>query len=131
MQGLSHVRRSIQVRAAVESQAQAQLVQGPMGLAQPAQTQPMLVPHTPQMALPLHQPPPRWPATPYQQVIQQPGKSTGRGVTFNPSTDKTAPAGSPSSQDYGRPTTRGWGDGGQSVSCPRGVQEKTSMQPSC
>ena len=50
---------------------------------------------------------------------------------FDPSTDKTAPAGSPSSQDCGRPTTREWGDGGQSVSHPRGVQEKASVQPPC
>ena len=72
--------------------------------------------------------PPGWPATLYQQAVQPPGKSTGRGVTFNPSVDKTAPAGSPSSQDHGRPITRGWGDGGRSASHPRGVQEKTSRQ---
>ena len=95
-QGLSHIRRSIQVRAAVERQARAQLAQGPRGLAQWAQTQPTSVPCTPQP----------------QQVVQLPGKSTGRGVTANPSVDKTAPAGGPSSQDHGRPITRGWGDGG-------------------
>ena len=128
-QGLSHIGRYIQVRAAVERQARAQLVQGPRGLAQPAQTQPMSALRTPQMAPPLHQPPPGQPATPYQQVVQPPGKSTRRGVTFNPSIDKTAPVGGPSSQDHRRPITRGWGDGGQSVSCPRGVQEKMSIQP--
>ena len=64
-QGLSGIRRSIQVRAAVERQARAQLVQGPRGLAQWAQTQPMSALCTPQMAPPLHQPPPGWPATPY------------------------------------------------------------------
>ena len=37
--------------------------------------------------------------------------------------------GGPSSQDHGRPTTRGWGDGGRSISCPRGVQEKVGVQP--
>ena len=37
--------------------------------------------------------------------------------------------GGPSSQDHGKPTTRGRGDGGRSVSCPRGVQEKVSVQP--
>ena len=128
-QGLSHIRRSIQVRAAVERQAQAQLVQGPRGLVQPAQTQPTLALHTPQMAPPLHQPPSGQPATPYQQVVQLPGKSTGRGVTSDPSVDKTAPAGSPSSQDCGRLTTRGQGDGGQSASHSRGVPGKMSMQP--
>ena len=130
LQGLSHVGRSIQVRATVERQAQAQLAQGPRGLAQPAQTHPMSVLHTPQMALPLCQPPPGWPATLYQQAVQPSGKSTRRGVTFDRSTDKTAPAGGPSSQDHRRPTTRGWGDSGQSVSHPRGMQEKTSMPPS-
>ena len=131
LQGLSRIGRSIQVRATVERQAQAQLAQGPRGLAQPAQTQPTSAPRTPQMALPLHQPPPGWPATLYQQAVQLPGKSTGRGVTFDPSIDKTAPAGSPSSQDCRRPITRGRGDGGQSASHPRGVPEETSMQPPC
>ena len=129
LQGLSHIGRSIQVRAAVERQARAQLVQGPRGLAQRAQTQPTSAPCTPQMALPLHQPPPRQPATPYQQAVQPPGKSTGRGVTSNSSVDKMVPAGGPSSQDHGRPATRGWGDSGQSASHPRGVPEKMSMQP--
>ena len=67
-QGLSHIGRSIQVRATVERQAWAQLVQGPRGLVQPTQTQPMPALCTPQMALPLCQPPPGWPATPYQQA---------------------------------------------------------------
>ena len=82
LQGLSRIGRSIQVRAAVERQARAQLVQGPRGLAQPAQTQPTLASCTPQMAPPLRQPPPGWPATPYQQAVQPPGKSTRRGVTL-------------------------------------------------
>ena len=129
LQGLSRVGRSIQVRATVERQARAQLVQGPRGLVQPTQTQPMPVLHTPQMASPLHQPPPGWPATPYKQVVQPPGKSTGRGFTFDPSVDKMSPVGGPSSQDRGRLTTRGWGDGGQSASHPGGVPEKMSMQP--
>ena len=111
-QGLSHVGRSIQVRAAAERQARAQLAQCPRDLVPPAQTQPLVAPHTPQVALPLHQPPPGWPATQYQQAVQPPCKTTGRGVMFDPSTDKTAPMGSPSSQDHGRPTTRGQGDGG-------------------
>ena len=128
LQGLSHVGRSIQVRAAVERQARAQLVQGPRGLVQPTQTQPMPAPCTPQMALPLRQPPPGQPATLYQQAVQLPGKSTGRGVTSNPSIGKTAPTGSPSSQDCRRPTTRGWGDGGQSASHPRGCQRKMFQQ---
>ena len=126
-QDLSHIGRSMQVRAAVERQAWAQLVQCPRGLVQPAQTQPTSVLHMPQMVPPLCQPPPGWLATLYEQAVQLPGKSTGRGVTINPSTDKIAPTGGPSSQDHGRPTTRGQGDGGRSVSCPRGVQEKVSV----
>ena len=85
---------------------------------------PPVVPHTPQVVLPLHQPPSGQPATQYQQAVQPPGKSTRRGVTFDPSTDKTALVGSPSSQDHGRSITRGWGDGGQSISCPRGCRRR-------
>ena len=114
-----------------ERNARAQMVQCPGGLAQQAQTQPTSVPHTPQMVLPLHQPLPGQPATLYQQVVQLPRKPTGRGVASHPSADKTAPMGSPSSQDYGRLTTRGWGDGGRFVSHPRGMQEKVSAQPLC
>ena len=100
------------MRGAAERNARAQMVQGPSGLAQWAQTQPTSAPRMPQMALPLCQPLPGWPAMPYQQAVQLPGKSTGRGVASDPSTGKTAPTGGPSSQDHGRPTTRGWGDGG-------------------
>ena len=127
LQVLSHVGRSIQVRAAVERQAWAQLAQGPRGLAQWTQMLPMLVPCTPQMALPLHQPPPGQPSTPYQQAVQPPGKSSGRGVTFDSPMGKTSPAPSQSSEDCRRKRTRGWGDDGRSASHPR-VQEKTSMQ---
>ena len=123
-QGLSHIGRSIQIRAMAKRQARAQLTQCPRGLVQPAEIQPLVAPCTPQVVPPLCQPPPGWPATQYQQAVQPPGKSTGRGVTFNPSTDKTAPAGSPGSQDHGRSTTRGRGDGGQSISCPRGCRRR-------
>ena len=127
-QGLPGIGRSIQIRATVERHTQAQLVQGPQAPAQWAQMPPMLALRTPQMAPPLHQPPPGWPATPYQQVVQLLGKSTGREVTFDSSIDKTAPTGGQNSEDHGRQRTRGWGDGGRSSSHPRGVQEKTSRQ---
>ena len=127
-QGLPGIGRSIQIRATTERHAWAQLAQGPRGPAQWAQTPPTSVLRMPQMALPLHQPPPGRPATLYQQAIQPPGKSTGRGVTFDSSIDKTPPAGSHSSEDHGRQRTRGRGDGGQSASHPRGVQRKTSRQ---
>ena len=105
--GLPGVGRSLLFRGAAERNARAQMAQCPGGLTQRAQTQPMSVPCTPQMAPPLHQPLPGWPAMPYQQVVQPPKKSTRRGVTSNPSADKTAPVGGTSSQDHGRPTTRG------------------------
>ena len=130
-QGLSHVGRSIQVRATVERHAWAQMAQGPWALVQRAPMPPMSVPCTPQMAPPLRQPPPGWPATLYQQAVQPPGKSTGRGVTFNSRIDKTAPTGGQSSEDHGRPITRGQGDGGRSASRPRGIQEMTSRQTPC
>ena len=112
LQGLPGIRRPSQIRATVERHAPAQLVQGLRAPAQWAQRPPMLVLCTPQMAPSLHQPPPGWPATPYQQAVQLPGKSTGRGVTFDSSTDKAAPAGSQSTKDHGRQRTRGWGDSG-------------------
>ena len=62
-------------------------------------------------------------------MVQPPGKTTGRGVTSDSYVNKAAPAGGQGSQDCGRPTTRGRGDGGRSVSCPSGVQEKVSVQP--
>ena len=116
------------LRGTAERNARAQMAQCPGGLAQWAQTQPMSAPHVPQMVLPLRQPLPGWLATPYQQAVQPPRKSIGREVASDPSADKTALAGSASSQDHGRPTTRGWGDGGRSVSHPSGVQEKASVQ---
>ena len=109
LQSLPDVGRSIQIRAATERHTRAQLAQGPRGLAQQAQTQPTSVLHIPQMALPLHQPPPGQLATPYQQAVQLPGKSTGRGVTFDHSIGKTSPAGGQSSEDCGRQRTRGQG----------------------
>ena len=121
-QGLSHVGRSIQVRAVAERQARAQLVQCPRGLVQPAQTQPLMAPLTPQVVPPLHQPPPGQLAMLYQQAVLPPSRSTGRGAASDPSADKTV--GGPSSQDCGRPTTRGWGDGGRSVSCTRGCRRR-------
>ena len=120
LQGLPGIGRSTMIRGAVERHARAQRVLGPW-----AQVPPTSVLHTPQMAPPLHQPPPSWAATPYQQAVQPPGKSTGRGVTFDSPTNKAAPAGSQSTEDHGRQKTRGWGDGGRSASRPRGAQGAT------
>ena len=63
-----------------------------------------------------------------QQAVQPPGKSTGRGVTFDSTANKAAPTGGESTEDCGRQRTRGCEDGGRSASRPRGVQEKTSRQ---
>ena len=68
------------------------------------------VPQASQMAPPFCQPPPLsrgWPATPYQQVVQQPGKSSGLGVTFNSCATKPAPTGGQDTDECGRQGTRG------------------------
>ena len=88
------------------------------------------VPSAPQVAPPLHQPRPSKAATPYQQVVQPLGKSTGRGVTVDSPSDRAAPAAGQTTQDRGRQQTRGWGDRGQSASRPRGARGATSNVPS-
>ena len=65
-QCLPPVGRSTQLRATLERHTRVQLVQGSRALAQEAQMPPVSVLYTPQMAPPLHQPPPSQPATPYQ-----------------------------------------------------------------
>ena len=105
--GLHGVGRSLMLRGVAERKARAQMAQCPGGLAQQAQTQPTSAPRTPQMMPPLCQPLPGQPAMPYQQVVQPPKKSNRRGVASDPSTDKIAPTGDASSQNRGRPTTRG------------------------
>ena len=109
--------------------AGVQMAQHPGGLAKWTQTLPTAALCVPQTAPPLRQPLPGWPATPYQQAVQLPKKPTGRGVASDTPTDKTAPMGSTSSQDRRRSNTRGWGGSGRSVSHPRGMQEKASVQP--
>ena len=99
LEGLPGIGRSVMMRGATERHTLAQMAQGPRGLTQWAQTQPTSVLWTPQMALPLHQPLPCRPATPYRQAVQPPGKSMGRGVTSDSYIDKTAPAGGESSQE--------------------------------
>ena len=111
-QGLPGIGRSNMIRGAVERHARVQWALGPWAPAQGAQALPMLTPCAPQVALPLCQPPPSWAATPYQQAVQPPGKSTGRGVTFNTPSDKAAPAGGQTTKDRRRQKTRGWGDSG-------------------
>ena len=107
-QYLPPVGRSIQVRAALERHTWAQLAQAPLALAQQAQMLPALVPRTPQVAPPLCQPPPSWPATPYQQVVQLPDRSTRVGVTFDSSADKAAPTRDQDAEGCRRQSTQGW-----------------------
>ena len=81
----------------------------------------------PQMVLPLQQPHPEQPAMPYQQAVQPPKKPVGRGVGSDTPADKTTPM-SGATQDHRRPTMRGQGHGGRSVSHPRGVLGMVSAQ---
>ena len=126
---LPGVGRSVRLRGMAKRIAGAQMAQLPGGLAQRTLTPPMSAPCMPQMVPPLCQPPPGQPATPYQQAVQPPKKPVGRGVTSNTPTDKTTPVGGASSQDHGRSNMRGQGGGSRSISCPRGMQEKASVQP--
>ena len=148
---LPGVGRSVRLRGTAKRIAGTQMVQSPGGLAQWMPTLPMPLPCMPQTvpplcqpppglpatsapcmpqtALPLHQPPPGWLATPYQQAIQPPKKPAGRGVAADAPTDKTTPMGGMCAQDHGRPSMRGWGGSSQSVSHPRGVPGKASVQP--
>ena len=128
-QGLPGVGRSDMIRSTVERHARAQWVLGPQAPAQWAQALPMLVQSTPQVAPPLRQPRPSRAATPYQQAVQPPGKSTGRGVTFDSPSDKAAPVGGQTTQDRERQKTRGWGDGGWSASHAGGAQGATLNVP--
>ena len=66
---------------------------------------------------------------PYQQVVQPQKKPAGRGVISDTPTDKITPVGGTGSQDQGRPITRGQGDGSRSISHPKGIPGKASVQP--
>ena len=83
-----------------------------------------LVLQAPQMAPPICQPlplPRGWPATPYQQAVQPPSKSSGLGVTFDSSTTKPAPTGDQDADVCGRQGTRGQGNNSQPASHSRGA----------
>ena len=101
----------------------------PGGLAQRMPVPPTMMPCMPQM-MPVQQPHPEQPATPYQQAVQPPKRPMGRGVIANTPTGKTAPVGG-TMQDHGRPAVRGQGHSSHSVSWPRGVLEMASVQPQC
>ena len=94
------------------------MAQRPGGLAQRTPAPAMSAPCMPQTVPPLHQLPPGRPSVPYQQAVQPPKKPTGRGVTADSPTDKTAPMGGTCAQDCGRSSTRGRGGSSRSTSCP-------------
>ena len=100
---------------------------GQWASGQQAPALPMQVPSAPQGTLPVHQPRPRQPATPYQQVVQPlsqpampyqqavqlPRRPVGRGLTAQPPSDRATPAASQTIPDCGRPQATGQGMGHQ------------------
>ena len=125
---LPGVGRSINLRGTAKRIVGAQMAQHPGSLAQWTPTPATSALCMPQTASPLCQLPPGQLATPYQQAVQLPKKPTGWGVASDAPTDKTTPVGGACAQDHGRSNTRGWGGHGQSISHPRGMLEKASVQ---
>ena len=131
---------------------------GPRASGQRAPALPMQAPSAPQEMLPVRQPrpcqpatpyqqavqPPRQPATPYQQAVQPPSqpatlyqqavqppkRPAGRGLTAQPPSDRAAPAASQTIPDCGRPQARGQGIRGRSVSRPGRGRGMTTNVPS-
>ena len=90
-----------------------------------------LVLQAPQMAPPIHQPlpfPRGWPATPYQQAVQPPGKSLGLGITFDSSATKPAPTGGQDAEVHGRHGTQGRDNNSRPASHSQGVRERSSIR---
>ena len=82
-----------------------------------------LVPQVPQIAPGICQPPllsRSQPATPYQQLVQLPSKTSGLGVTFDSLASKPAPTDSQDTDVRGRQATQGRDDDHLPVSHPRG-----------
>ena len=106
----------------------------------------MQAPSAPQGMLPVHQPRPHQPATPYQQAVQPqsqpatpyeqavqpssqpatlyqqavqlPRRPTGRGLLARPTSDRAAPAANQTIPERGRQQARGRSDSSRSVSRP-------------
>ena len=90
-----------------------------------------LVPQVPQIAPAICQLPPLprgRPATPYQQVVQPPSKTSGLRVTFDSPASKPAPTGSRDIDVRGRWVSRGRDDDSQAASCPRGGRKGSSIR---
>ena len=117
------------IRNAVGKHARVQMATDSRAPSQHAPEPPMSMPRAPHVPPPLHQLRPSMATTPYQQAVQVPGKSTGRGITVKPPSDKAAPAAGQTTQDCRRQQTRGWGDRGRSASCPGVHEEQHQMFP--
>ena len=68
------------------------------------------------------------PATPYQQTVHPPTRTSGLGVTFDSYATKPAPTGSRDTDVHRRQATRGRDDGRRPASCPRGGRERSSVR---
>ena len=88
------------------------------------------LPQAPQVVPPLCQPLPSFGsqlATPYQQVVQLPSKPKGRGVTFDPSTNKVAAIGSQDADGHWRQRTHSRDDKTRLTSPGKGAHERSSI----
>ena len=105
---------------------------GPQDSGQRTPALPMQAPSASQGMVPVRQPRPHQPATPYQQAaqpqsqpatpyqqaVQLPRRPTGRGLLARPTSDRVAPAADQTIPKHGRQQARGWGIRGRSVSHP-------------
>ena len=105
---------------------------GPWAPGQQALAPPMQAPSAPQGMLPVHQPRPRHPATPYQQVVQPPSqpatpyqqavqpprRPARRGGAAQTPSDRATPAAGQAIPNHRRPQSWGHGIRGRSVSRP-------------
>ena len=83
------------------------------------------------MAPAIHQPPLlSWsqPATPYQQLVQLPSKTSGLRITFDSLASKPAHTDSRDTNVHGRQATQGQDDGHRPASHPRGGREGSSIR---
>ena len=100
--GLPCIGRLDMIRQVVGKHNRVQEVAGLWAPGQRALALPMSVLCTPQVAPPLHQPRPSSPATPYQQAVQPPRRSMGRGVAAKLPSDRAAPMAGQPTQNRGR-----------------------------
>ena len=130
---------------------------GPRALGQRAPAPPMQAPSAPQGTLPVHQPRPHQPATPYQQAaqpqsqpatpheqpaqplsqpatpyqqaVQLPRRPAGRGLLAQPTSDRAAPAANRTIPNCRRQQATGRGIRGRSASHPGWGRGMTTNAP--